>query len=181
MRPGEFHPDDYQTADTPSADRPLLIYDVNYGTRHTGVTTTSPAVAATMEDFHEDLDPLAIWNEGARFDLGTMEGPGGRISSEYKNVITMFPSSAQDVSNIPYGQRQIWTSYLGTQRIPTSSKAGPPSSLRKEVRCPPPVPSLETLPLIGRPKARVITEGPSLYTNSTQDMPGDHLIRMVNC
>ena len=181
LRPGEFHPDDYQTADTPSADRPLLIYDVNYGTRHTSVATTSPALAATIEDFHENFDPLTIWNGGARFNLGTMERPGDRISSEYKNVITMFPSSAQDVSNISYGQRQTWTSYRGTRRIPTSFKAGPPSSLRKEVRCPPPTPSLEALPLTGRPRARVITGGPSLYTNSTQGVSGDHLIRMVNC
>ena len=178
MGPNDFHPDEHWMVHVPSTGKLLPIYDVSYGTRHSYVAAVSPAI---IEGLQEDFGPMTIWNEGAHVNPDTTERSRAWISSEYNNVITMFPSSAQDDSSTSYGQCHTWTSYLGTQRISTSPKAGPPDSLRKKARHPPPTSSLGGLPLAGRPKPRDITGGPSLYNNSTQGVSADHRIQMVNC
>ena len=181
LTPGDFHPDDYQAVHISRTGKILPIYDVKYGTWHSRVASISPALPAIAKGFHEDFGPTTIWNGGARVNPDTMERLEARISSEYKNIIYMFPSSAQDDSSSSYGQCHTGTSYHGTQRSSNSPSSGPHHSLRKKVRRPPPASSLGGLPLGGRPVPRDITEGPSLYKNSNQGVSADHRTQMVNC
>ena len=200
LRPGEFHHDVRHDVHLHSGGKTPVFYTESHRTSSTTDIFLSPPllpIALPSKELHEDFSLPTIWKKEGYYRPGSLEKSGHERSSEYMNVITMFPSSCEDaLADYSVGQFQHQTSNLGTQRTSLRLQSGLPGRLRSDIRRPPSIHLPGGLPLASlRPRTRIQTGGPprvsisiqgetggpSRFSPALQGVSGSRLTLMDNC